>query len=303
MRVAAPSPAEQRGAVRRLLDVWGFVPGLRAPHEDVTLVTRDGVRLAASYLHGPQGPGSGGPAVLVAHGFAGHRRKPAYALLAEALARDVAVLTVDLRGHGGSAGRCSLGDREMLDVRAGAAWLRQAGHRWTALVGVSMGASAALRAAGLGPPGLADAVCAISAPAEFMHDHTPAVEALARTMTSTTWRLLAERACHVRIARGWGHPASALSLADRIAPTPVLLVHGRDDHYFGPDHAQRLYAAARPPRELWLEPPGFGHAEDGLSPAFVGRLRAALATVRATGVWPTRDGSPGVGARRSSALS
>ena len=288
-RAAQPAPAEQRGPVRRLLDVWGFVPGLAVPHEDVRVVTRDGVRLAGSYVHGPPEPAAGTrPAVLLAHGFAGHRRKPSYAALAEGLARDVAVLSLDLRGHGESAGRCSLGDREVLDVRAGVAWLRQTGHDWVGVVGVSMGASAALRAAGLGPPGLVDAVCAISGPAEFLGHTTPAVEALARTMTSTPWRLLAEAAWHVRLARQWGHPASAVSVTGRIAPTPVLLVHGRDDHYFGPDHAQRLYAAARPPRTLWLEPDGFGHAEDGLSPPFVVRLRAALAEVRAAGAWPAR---------------
>jgi uncharacterized protein len=278
------SPTEQRGLVRRLLDVWGFVPDLAAPHDNVSVTTRDGVRLAGSYLPGPLGTSR--PAVLLAHGFAGHRRKPAYAALAQTLAEDAAGLALDLRGHGESGGRSTLGDREVLDVRAGAGWLRRAGHDWVGLVGVSMGATAALRAAGMGPAGLVDAVCAISAPAEFIRDDTPAVQALARTMTSTTWRLLAEAACNVRIARGWGHPAPAVELVGGIAPTPVLVVHGEDDHFFGPDHAERLYAAAATPRTLWIEPPGFGHAEDGLTPAFVARLRAALAGVRDTTAWP-----------------
>ena len=50
------SPTEQRGLVRRLLDVWGFVPDLTASHDDVRVTTRDGVRLAGSYLHGPPAP-------------------------------------------------------------------------------------------------------------------------------------------------------------------------------------------------------------------------------------------------------
>jgi uncharacterized protein len=277
---------EVRGPVRRLLDVWGFVPDLAVPHETVALVTRDGVRLVGSHLAGSPLREGRRPAVLIAHGFAGHRRKPAYAALAETLAPAMAVLSLDLRGHGHSAGRSTLGDREVLDIRAGAAWLRRAGYDWVGVLGVSMGATAALRAAGQGPPGLIDAVCAISAPAEFDGHDTPAVEMLVRTMTSTSWRILMETVLHVRIAHGWGHPASAVELVPGITPAPVLIVHGEDDHFFGPDHAQRLHAAAKAPRTLWLEPPGFGHAEDGLDLAFAVRLRRAFATALTTGSFP-----------------
>lgn len=284
---------EQRGIVRRLLDVWGFVPDIAAPHDDVRLVTRDDVTIVGSYLPGPATTASPAevPAVVLAHGFAGHRRKPAYAMLAERLADDAAVLTLDLRGHGDSRGRSTLGDREALDVRAGAAWLRERGHRWTAAIGVSMGATAALRAAGGGPPEAFDAVCAISGPAEFIRDDTPAVRALARTMTSTTWRIMAELAYRVRIAREWGDPADAVALVENVAPTPLLLVHGADDHFFSPEHADRLFARAREPKRLWHEPAGFGHAEDGLTPAFVERLATALKVVRQEGRWPDTNRS------------
>ena len=60
-----------------------------------------------------------------------------------------------------------------------------------------------------------------------------------------------------------------------VAPTPVLLVHCRNDHMFGPDHAMRLYEAAGEPRRL-LMGDRFGHAEDGLPPAFAVRLARAM---------------------------
>lgn len=282
------SPSERRGALRRLLDVWGFVPPPARPHETVHLRTRDGVALEGTYLPGPADTGAAGGVggVVLAHGFAGHRHKPAYALLAEVLSERMAVLAIDLRGHGGSRGRSTLGDREALDVRAAASWLRCQGHTWVAAIGVSMGGTAVLRAAGAGQNGLVDAVCAISAPAEFIRVGSAPVEALVRTMTSTTWRLLAEAACRVRIARGWGHPTAAVELVGAIAPVPLLIVHGEDDHFFGPDHAERLHAAACEPKCLWREPQGFGHAEDGLSLAFDRRLADALVRVRRTGDWP-----------------
>jgi predicted alpha/beta-fold hydrolase len=274
--------------VRRLLDVWGFVPPPARPHEIVHLRTRDGAALAATYFPGPaqDRPGRAVPAVVLAHGFAGHRHKPAYALLAEVLSERMAVLAVDLRGHGDSRGRSTLGDREALDVRAAASWLRCQGHLWVAGIGVSMGGTAVLRAAGSGSNSMLDAVCAVSAPAEFIRVGSPQVEALVRTMTSTTWRLVAETVLRVRIARGWGHPTAAVELVGAIAPVPLLVVHGEDDHFFGPEHAERLYRAAGEPRTLWREPAGFGHAEDGLGVAFDRRLADAVMTVNRTGRWP-----------------
>ena len=51
-----------------------------------------------------------------------------------------------------------------------------------------------------------------------------------------------------------------------IAPTPVVIIHGEDDHLFAPDHARRLYEAAGEPEQRLLIGDGFGHAEDGLTP-------------------------------------
>lgn len=152
--LAAPRPAW-----RRLAHCWGIgVPGVTGASVEVTVTTRDCVRLAATYLPGPSTGGRPSPAAVVAHGFLGHRHKPAYALLAEALACRVAVLTVDLRGHGGSGGRSTLGALEILDLAAGAAWLRGRGHPWVCGIGASMGGTAVLRAAGLPPHGRFDAV-------------------------------------------------------------------------------------------------------------------------------------------------
>jgi alpha-beta hydrolase superfamily lysophospholipase len=270
-----------------MADCWGFTPGIAVPHRDITLRTDDGVALRASYLPGPD---PRGPAVVVAPGFAGHRTKPAYALLAERLARHLAVLTVDLRGHGRSGGRCTFGVRETLDVTAAAAELRRRGHRWVAAIGTSMGGTAVLRAAGLASVPPFDAVCAISAPAVWALSGTPAMRAITRTVTVGWYRSVVGAVSHVRIAPNpWAsaNPEAPIDVVAAIAPVPLLLVHGTDDHFFPPEQARLLHAAAGEPRTLWLEPPGFGHAEDGLRPRFADRLAAA--TVAACrGDWPAR---------------
>lgn len=274
----------------RLLDVWRLGPGFTQPVEDVALTSRDGVALTASLLGGDKEP-----AVVIAHGFGGHRRKAAYVRLAERMAIDHTVLSLDLRGHGESRGRCTLGDREVYDLHAAAAWLRARGHSWIGVVGVSMGATAALRcAAGRGPTPF-DAVCTVSAPAEFVSNGSPAVRALSTMVTSTSWRVLVERALRVRVARRWSDPVAAVTVAGRMASTPLLLVHGVDDHFFPADHAQRLRRAVGPAAVVWLEPEGFGHAEDGLTDGFLDRLAIAMTRCRREGAWPEPilpDGSP-----------
>ena len=265
------------------------------PHENVTFSTRDQVRIAASYL--PGAADTRGRAVLLLHGFGGHRRKPAYALLAEELSRVASVLTIDLRGHGGSGGHSTLGLAEPLDVAAAAAWLRRRGHAWVAVVGVSMGATAAIRSAGTAPPGAYDAVCTISAVSRWGLRDSEAMEHLTKAVTLAAYRRAYRAVLGVRIAvRAWPEttpasdtahwPLQPVEAVGGIAPTPLLLVHGVDDHYFGPEQAVALFEAAAPPVELWLEAEGFGHAEDGFTPAFCARLADAVAAVHRDGHWP-----------------
>jgi len=291
-RTNATAVTAHRGGLRRLLDLWGFVPGFAVTSESVRFATQDGVSLVADYLPGPAGERVAVPALVLAHGFAGHRRKPAYAYLAERLSEVTAVLAVDLRGHGGSAGASTFGLLEALDVTAAAAWLRRRGHRWVGVVGASMGATAALRAAAGGPPGALDAVCVISAPATWGLQPSPAMRQLTRVAMVAWYRHVYGAVTRVRIApRAWPaqgprEPVQPVDVVGSVAPTPLLIVHGDDDHYFGPEHAQRLLAAARPPVTLWPEPAGFGHAEDGFTPAFADRLLDAVAEVCRSGVWP-----------------
>jgi fermentation-respiration switch protein FrsA (DUF1100 family) len=51
---------------------------------------------------------------------------------------------------------------------------------------------------------------------------------------------------------------------DRIAPVPLLIVHGEDDFLIPPKHGQRLYDNAREPKELLMIPRGL-HAENLLA--------------------------------------
>ncbi|HEV2787014.1 MAG TPA: alpha/beta fold hydrolase [Solirubrobacteraceae bacterium] len=282
-------PPPQRSQLRRLLEVRGVIGGHRGVAYEVRLRAADGVRLAASWLPAadPAAPG-----VVLAHGFAAHRRKPAYAALADVLAaRGHHVLSLDLRGHGRSGGVTTFGDREALDVAAGVRWLRARAVEQVHVVGVSMGASAVLHAAATAPD--VEAVVVVSSPAWVGRFETEAMLRLDRIWRGAWSRPGFTALTGVRMVRprAWRRFEDPEALARRIG-VPLLVVHGDDDEYFDPAHARALVAAAGGPSTYWREP-RFGHAEDGLDRGFGTRLADALHEVARTGRFPEHGAAVG----------
>lgn len=205
--------------------------------------------------------------MLLTHGFAAHRRKPAYARLADSLSLRVPTLSLDLRGHGTSAGTSTFGHLEALDVAAGVDWLRRRGHDEVVVVGVSMGGTAVVHALGAHDVDAA-AVVLISAPSRL--GRTDA-EPLARLddVWRTGWkRRLLRTVTGVRLIAPvelppFDHPRDLIGEVE----VPLLVVHGEDDHFFPPSDAEELAAAAGGPARTWILP-HFGHAEDGLTARF-----------------------------------
>lgn len=270
-----------------------MVGGLPGPRVQARLRADDGTRLAGTYLPGPVVAGSAptGPrpvAVLLLHGFGANHRKPAYARLASGLARRVPVLAVDLRGHGRSGGRSTLGDHEVGDVAAGVSWLRAFGHDEVVLVGLSMGGTAALHAACSGVP--VTAVVTVSAPAWFRdRAETPPMQRLEGVWHSPSQRWLLRLLVGIALAgpEAWRAPPHPAEMAARLE-VPLLVVHGCDDAYFPVGDARALVAARGDGAVLWEEPAGFGHAEDGITAGFVAALGDAIVEVQVRGRFPAR---------------
>ncbi|MFK4272423.1 alpha/beta hydrolase family protein [Streptomyces milbemycinicus] len=299
--VSAPSPVSLITERGRLTRLW----------------TDDGVAIEAAYApFQPYGAGSGtdpapgpapGPAIVVAHGFTGALERPAVRRAAAALGRHAAVVTFSFRGHGRSAGRSTVGDREVLDLAAAVRWARRLGHRRIATVGFSMGGSVVLRHAALygaaAPEGApegktgagaleakagagaregahTDAAVAVSAAARWYYRGTAPMRRVHWAITRPAGRLVSRYGLRTRIdPRGWDpEPLSPVAAAPLIAPTPLLIVHGDQDPYFPLDHPRTLVDAADPSStELWIEP-GFGHAENAADPALLGRIAAWATT-------------------------
>ncbi|MET8981289.1 alpha/beta fold hydrolase [Streptomyces sp. NPDC004539] len=212
------------------------------------------------------------PAFVIAHGFTGAADRLHVRRVVDALRRYGAVVTFSFRGHGASGGRSTVGDREVLDLAAAVDWARALGHARVVTVGFSMGGSVALRHAAL-HPGDADAVVSVSAPARWYYRGTPPMRRLHWLVTRPEGRLLGRYGFGTRIHhQEWDPvPLSPVEAAARIAPTPLLVVHGDADGYFPLDHPRSLADAAPGHAELWLEP-GMGHAEHAASEGLLARI-------------------------------
>ncbi|GAA2606345.1 MULTISPECIES: alpha/beta hydrolase [Streptomyces] len=258
-----PDPETPRGAPRR------------TPARTF-LRTADGVRIDAVYEPGETGREAADLVFVVAHGFTGDADRPHVRRIAAAFARHGAVVTFSFRGHGASGGRSTVGDREVLDLAAAVAWARGFGHGRVVTVGFSMGGSVVLRHAALYADDDAagtDSVVSVSSPARWYYRGTAPMRRLHWLVMRPAGRLVGRYGLRTRIHhRDWDPvPLSPVDAVGRIAPTPLLVVHGDRDGYFPLDHPRMLADAAGDHGELWLEP-GMGHAEHASDEALLHRI-------------------------------
>lgn len=243
----------------------------------ITLPTRDGERLDAAHLPGPAGADL---CVVMAHSFAGSRHGRAFRGLAAELHRAASVVTFDFRGHGRSSGLSTGGAAEVHDLAAAVEFARARGHARVAAVGFSMGAACVIRLAAA-EPGLLDAAVAVSAPARWQYRGTRRMR-LVQGLTSTgPGRAALRLATGTRLSPVPWDPAteSPLDAVPKVAPTPLLLIHGDRDPYYPLATARALKEAAGDSARLWAEP-AMGHAEAGASTALMRRTAEWLTAAR-----------------------
>ncbi|MCD0485593.1 alpha/beta fold hydrolase [Streptacidiphilus sp. ASG 303] len=274
---------------------WGA--GAWSAPAEALLTAADGTRVHA--VHTPAralpgaAPGGSGTAFVVAHGFTGAVERPAVRRAVGVLSHHGGVVAFSFRGHGRSGGLSTVGDREVLDLEAAAAWARSLGYRRIATVGFSMGGAVVVRHAAL--YGGVAAVAAVSAPARWYYRGTAPMRRLHRVVMHPLGRAVARHGLGTRIdPRDWAEvPVPPVEAAGMLGAVPLLVVHGDRDAYFPLDHPRSLHGAARAAgteSELWIEP-GFGHAENSAGEELLHRIAGRLAERAAAAGEPAPAGA------------
>ena len=231
-------------------DAPGTPADLGLDFEAVRFTTDDGVTLSGWLVPSARETTT---AVIVLHGFSGHRL-PELAAFVPWLHQRHHVLQFDFRGHGESdPGTVTLGTLERRDVAAAVDFLRSRGLGPMALFGVSMGAAIAIQAAPELP------VTAVVADAAFAELHHP----IGNRMRQVGYPLpeLGSRAIVAAAAvRTRSRLLDPIAAVPRIAPRALLLIAPKDDELISWRQSVRLFEAAGEPKELYVVD-GAGHAE------------------------------------------
>jgi len=229
---------------------WRWVHPIRLPWPPrpegtpIEFASLDGTRLRGLWLG--DGPG---PTVVLCHGYFRSLAEP-YGVGIALRDAGYRVLLFDFRACGRSDGYfTTLGAREVLDVLAAVEVARSRGGEAVTLLGISMGAAAAILAAARHP-----AVAAVVADSPYadladLMAHRLRVDiplAPLRPFARASWRLgellAAFRAREVRPADWVGH----------IAPRPLLLIYGEHDSFVPPHQREEMFQRAGEPKEMWI---------------------------------------------------
>jgi alpha-beta hydrolase superfamily lysophospholipase len=203
---------------------------------DLELFTADGVAIRAWHI--PARPGR--PTVVYFHGNSGTMSGRVELLAGLVRELDVGILSFDYRGYGGSGG-APTGESDLsADTRAVLDYADREGIARSDLIyyGFSLGAAVAARAAVERPP----AGVLLESPFTTLND-------IAWRVSACAWTCLGRWSVKSRFDN--------LEAVSRIT-VPLLLVHGGRDRLAPPSMSGKLFAAARPPKQLLLVP-GAGH--------------------------------------------
>jgi alpha-beta hydrolase superfamily lysophospholipase len=219
-------------------------------YEVVRFTTEDGVTLSGWLIPAARETRT---AVIVMHGFSGHRL-PELAAFVPWLHERHHVIQFDFRGHGESeGGLVTLGSHERRDVAAAVRFAESRGLGPTALFGISMGAAIAIVSA----PDLP--VAAVVADAAFAELHHPVASRM-RELGYPLSRIGARVVVGGVMLRARSRLMDPIRAVARIAPRALLLIAPRQDRLISWRQSQRLFEAAGEPKELVVVE-GAGHAE------------------------------------------
>jgi len=192
--------------------------------------------------------------IIMLHGSEGNRADASIRTLdiaAELVKHDYNVLLFDLRGHGESEGdRLSAGYHERKDLLGALDLVKQLGYKQIGVLGFSMGAATAILTAA----GNDDIDCIVAD--SCFADITEIMQREFAARTKFPGVFLRPVLQVVKIIYGVDFPAvKPVEAVSQVAPAPIFFIHGAEDTFLPPEHADRLLEASdNPNNRLWIAP-------------------------------------------------
>lgn len=232
----------------------------RCPHETVTVLSYDGLRLRGEFYAHPNPRGT----ILMFHGWRGSPESDFGCAMTAYYQKGLNLLLVHQRTQGASEGKyITFGIKESRDVHT---WIRWHGDRFgTAypvfLTGISMGATTVLMSAGR--PYCANvrgiiADCGFSSPKEI-------ISSVVRGRGLPAFLIVPVMGLYARIFAGFGFREYSTLEAVKTMRLPVFFAHGTGDRFVPCHMTQAAYEACGSEDKTLLLVPGAGHGASYLA--------------------------------------
>lgn len=236
--IATMAPFYSPSSVRRASE-------LGLPFEEVSFPTRDGLMLRGWFFPAEQAES---PAVLYAPATS-HDQLSGLSLARPLHDAGYHVLLFSYRGHGESDGNplgFTYGASESRDIDAAVQFLfEERGIRHIGAIGHSAGAVAIiLSAARNSRLGAVVAASPFTSVDEIWETNRPAF--FPKSLYQAVFKLVERRKGFLR------DQVRAEQSVRRIAPRPVLLIHGSEDRRITREQALRLFHQAQSPKQMWV---------------------------------------------------
>ena len=238
---------------------------LKLDYHDITVTTHDGVTIRGWFVPSSAPPERQSKMALVFVHGGGRDRRAWLRHIPFFSAAGYGCILFDMRDHGLSGGPgkgLTFGMRERYDLVAVAAYARERlGFASVAAIGTSIGGSTCIMAAAIDPK--IDIVIAenpLLTAAHLQDKHISKMfgpyfnHARYSEIIFAVFRFICSNWINIKLGNKPSKRCQSVHVISKIAPRPVLLMHGTFDDVVPFYHSETLFSHAQEPKELWLVP-------------------------------------------------
>lgn len=196
--------------------------------------------------------------VIIAHGFGFNKDIPLMREVADTFSHGYDVITFDFRGHGKSSDFFTWTALEDRDLRAVVEHARGDAYKKIAVLGFSLGGAISIIEASYDRN--VDNLMIVSAPCDLAKIRFRIWEQRAKKDIELHLSPR-EKGKKVRPGNPFIAKIKPIDVVQKIAPRPILFIHGEQDWLVGTDHSQKLFQKAGEPKRIEIIR-NAGHAEN-----------------------------------------